>query len=54
MDFHNANEMGTVAVEFPWSPSIGTWVPSREGDERGSVWRSKEVEVEGNPVLSGS
>ena len=29
-------------------------MPSRERDERGSVWRSKEVEVEGNPVLSRS
>ena len=28
MDFHIANEMGSVAVEFPWSPSIGTWLPS--------------------------
>ena len=28
MDFHIANEMGSVAVEFPWSPSIGTWLPT--------------------------
>ena len=29
-------------------------MPIREGERRGCVWRSKEKEVEGSPVLVGS